>query len=70
MILLILHLCSLESMGYPFLLVKGGDKSGWISGMESIFRKPSDKLTERSIYANENEKIRLKKKGDSDASKQ
>lgn len=64
MILLILHLCSLRSMGYPFLLVRGGVSSNSTFGMDSMLRKPSDKLTERSVYANKNEKIRLRKKGD------
>lgn len=69
MILLILHLCSLNSMGYPFLLVRGGAKINSAFGMDSILRKPSDKLTVRSIYANEKEKIRLRKRGDFDEGK-
>lgn len=66
---LILHLCSLKSMGYPFLLVKGNQKNK-LSSVESILRKPSDKLTKRSVYANEKQKIRLRKKGDMKDEKQ
>lgn len=63
-IVLLLHLCSLKSMGYPFLLVRGGVKNKWTHGAESIIRKPLDRLTERSVYANEAQKTKLVKKGE------
>ena len=55
-IVLVLHLCTLKSMGKPFLILSADKKS------ENIIRKPSKKLTKRSIYAKDDEKIRLKKK--------
>ena len=60
---------SLNSMGYPFLLVGGGVKNNSTFGMDSMLRKPSDKLTVRSVYANEKQKIRLRKRGNLDDGK-
>lgn len=54
-IVLVMHLCTLKSMDYPFLMLSSDKKS------ENIIRKASNKLTRRSVYASDDEKIRLKK---------
>jgi len=57
-IVLVLHLCSLKSLDYDFLLVST-DKNN-----ENIIRKASNKLIRRSVYADSNQKIRLRKRGE------
>lgn len=61
-LLLTYHLCSLKSMGYPFLMGGEGRERSRQQG-DALIRVPSDQLTRRSAYANEKEKIRLKRKG-------
>lgn len=64
MILLLLHLCDLKSLGKPFLISSySGRRRQMEQASESVIRKPADQITQRSVYARESEKIRLKKKG-------
>lgn len=63
MILLLLHLCDLKSLGKPFLVSSyRGRKKQMEQASESVIRKPAPEITQRSVYAEEKEKIRLKKK--------
>lgn len=56
-IVLMIHLCSLKSLDYDFLMVSDDKKN------ENIIRKASNKLLRRSVYAADSQKVRLRKRG-------
>ena len=62
-VLLLIHLSSLESFGIPYLMpyVASGLEGGE-DARDSVVRFPTSKLYKRPMYAKEKERIRLKRK--------
>lgn len=63
LVLIFIHLSSLESFGIPYLMpyVASGLEGGE-DARDSIIRFPTNKLHKRPIYAKKDERVRLKKK--------
>ena len=60
---ILIHLSRLKSFGIPYLMpFVGADLSGYEDERDSIWRAPFRRLTRRPIYANEKERVKLKRK--------
>ncbi len=59
----LIHLSKLKSFGVPYLMpFVGAELNNYEDEYDSIFRYPLRKLTKRPIFANKNERTKLKKK--------
>ena len=62
-LVILIHLSRLKSFGIPYLMpFVGADLSGYEDERDSIWRAPFRRLTRRPIYANEKERVKLKRK--------
>ncbi len=63
LLVILIHLSRLKSFGIPYLMpFVGADLSGYEDERDSIWRAPFRRLTHRPIYANEKERVKLKRK--------
>ena len=63
LLVILIHLSRLKSFGIPYLMpFVGADLSGYEDERDSIWRAPFRRLTRRPIYANEKERVKLKRK--------
>ena len=63
LLVILIHLSRLKSFGIPYLMpFVGADLSGFEDERDSIWRAPFRRLTRRPIYANEKERVKLKRK--------
>lgn len=63
LLVILIHLSKLKSFGIPYLMpFVGADLSGYEDERDSIWRAPLRRLTRRPIYANEKERVKLKRK--------
>ena len=63
LLVILIHLSRLMSFGIPYLMpFVGADLSGYEDERDSIWRAPFRRLTRRPIYANEKERVKLKRK--------
>lgn len=63
LLVILIHLSRLMSFGIPYLMpFVGADLSGYEDERDSIWRAPFRRLTHRPIYANEKERVKLKRK--------
>lgn len=63
LLVILIHLSRLKSFGIPYLMpFVGADLSGYEDERDSIWRAPLRRLTRRPIYANEKERVKLKRK--------
>ena len=63
LLVILIHLSRLKSFGIPYLMpFVGADLSGYEDERNSIWRAPFRRLTRRPIYANEKERVKLKRK--------
>ena len=63
LLVILIHLSRLKSFGIPYLMpFVGADLSGYEDERDSIWRAPFRRLTHRPIYANEKERVKMKRK--------
>ena len=63
LLVILIHLSRLKSFGIPYLMpFVGADLSRYEDERDSIWRAPFRRLTHRPIYANEKERVKLKRK--------
>ena len=63
LLVILIHLSRLKSFGIAYLMpFVGADLSGYEDERDSIWRAPFRRLTRRPIYANEKERVKLKRK--------
>ena len=63
LLVILIHLSRLMNFGIPYLMpFVGADLSGYEDERDSIWRAPFRRLTRRPIYANEKERVKLKRK--------
>ena len=63
LLVILIHLSRLKSFGIPYLMpFVGADLSGYEDERDSIWRAPFRRLTRRPIYANEKERVKVKRK--------
>ena len=62
LMMVLIHLSGLESFGLPYLTPFVGKRKGQTDETDSLIRPPYFTLRKRPVFANEDEKIRLKKR--------
>ena len=63
LLVILIHLSRLKSCGIPYLMpFVGADLGGYEDERDAIWRAPFRRLTRRPIYANEKERVKLKRK--------
>ena len=63
LLVILIHLSRLKSFGIPYLMpFVGADLGGYEDERDAIWRAPFRRLTRRPIYANEKERVKLKRK--------
>lgn len=65
LLFLLIHLSRLESFDIPYLAPLAGTKKGQTDQADSLIRPPYFTLKQRPLFANDREKIRLRKKSKS-----